>query len=1329
METLTIVKNIVASLALFAVSLNGFGQCGSISSNPTVPICEHEPVTFTIQTSYPVTAWSVSTTFDFSTGLLTTIPSNNTSITFDEGFTQNVFVKAHLALCPENDPIYNVTVISSISENTIAASTNVISCTTPLPVLVNGSENTELIGNYFWQKSFDQVSWQNIPLSNTPDFTISSMPSQSFYLRRVIDPIACENNLSNELFIEAVNPPNGGELSGGGMYCDDEEIFLNLSNYYGTISTWQYSNNGVDFSPIGGTADATNFSPVVAPGTHYYRVLIENEGCEPAYSNVATVIQFAPLANEITSGNQYFCGSGIPETIVANTASGGGSGALSILWQRKPASSDDWQNIPGGQVTATTLPFSQPITETTHYRRLASSDNCSFSISNEVVVFVSAPTVAGTFTQSSQTICPGDDILPIVLEGHTGDIVDWFSAPSPTGPWTSLGHSDPIFVPQGNQATAFYRVLVQSGTCAEVYTSTYEINLVGDITSNNIQQDQSLCPGELPAQINGTFPQGGDGLYSLEWQERTVATDWTTAQGVNNQLNYTPPAIDETHFYRRMVSSGTCIESFSNEVEVTVHTPPTGLLTGGGLFCPGETAQITVELTGTPPFTITFNDGAETFTTDGILNTEHTITVDSNEPITYTLTAVSDAHCASNDNFENSSVTITPVPLPDPVSAGMDMYICGLTANLSGSDINPEFHDNYWTNSEGEIIATGSDFTFEADQAGMYELTYNVEVPGCNSIVSSTISVILDTQETAIAGNDQQICSTTTELNATEVETGSGHWIIPQGLTLSNQFDPNATISDMNYGESYELVWIAESIEGICPNDSATVWVHLDELSDAGILTSSASVICAEEFIALSLTNQTGEVNQWIFETAVGTETINSNQTSMQSDEFTSSMNVAVVVQSGTCPADTTDALWVEVTAPTNPGILSEDQEVCMGENQGLVELNGQTGEILFWEISADDFETIQTIESGQTSYPFVNLNETTSFRTMVQSGECPAVYSNTVTIEVVDQIEIQFDLAEEYCSNHEVIDLNALVEGGENGEWTVNGIPQTSFDPSMYGNSEVSITYTNMSSICGGTSSATTFVSETPVIWINADDESCGLTAHISAGTSAGEGTWNTSSGLQLNTVDEEIIGASAQDYGQYTISYTAINGICSSSETVNLLFHEPPGEANAGEDQQIEYAQSAQLYASPPVVGDGLWSAEDPDLSFSSLQEPNAKVYNLKPGKNTLYWTVRNGNCPASIDEVIIQVGNLIVPNAFSPNGDNVNDHYEISGLDAISPVRFKIWNRWGEEVFSSDNYHNEWEGRNKNGNELPSDTYYYLIETPATKDVLKGFIVLQR
>ena len=66
--------------------------------------------------------------------------------------------------------------------------------------------------------------------------------------------------------------------------------------------------------------------------------------------------------------------------------------------------------------------------------------------------------------------------------------------------------------------------------------------------------------------------------------------------------------------------------------------------------------------------------------------------------------------------------------------------------------------------------------------------------------------------------------------------------------------------------------------------------------------------------------------------------------------------------------------------------------------------------------------------------------------------------------------------------------------------------------------------------------------------------------------------------------------------------------------------------------------------------------------------------------------------------------------IPKGISPNGDGKNDNFDLSGLDV---KKVEIFNRYGQEVYSKENYTNQWNGQANNGNDLPTGTYYYMIE----------------
>ncbi len=87
--------------------------------------------------------------------------------------------------------------------------------------------------------------------------------------------------------------------------------------------------------------------------------------------------------------------------------------------------------------------------------------------------------------------------------------------------------------------------------------------------------------------------------------------------------------------------------------------------------------------------------------------------------------------------------------------------------------------------------------------------------------------------------------------------------------------------------------------------------------------------------------------------------------------------------------------------------------------------------------------------------------------------------------------------------------------------------------------------------------------------------------------------------------------------------------------------------------------------------------------------------------------------------IDKVsLTDCSELNIPNIFTPNNDNVNDFFAINFLPENS--KLTIYNRWGDKIYYSSNYKNDWDGKN-----ITDGVYYYLLET--NEKVYKGYIQL--
>ena len=82
-------------------------------------------------------------------------------------------------------------------------------------------------------------------------------------------------------------------------------------------------------------------------------------------------------------------------------------------------------------------------------------------------------------------------------------------------------------------------------------------------------------------------------------------------------------------------------------------------------------------------------------------------------------------------------------------------------------------------------------------------------------------------------------------------------------------------------------------------------------------------------------------------------------------------------------------------------------------------------------------------------------------------------------------------------------------------------------------------------------------------------------------------------------------------------------------------------------------------------------------------------------------------------------------IHPNVITPNGDGLNDLFRIPGLDLYDNSKVEVYDRWGNVVFSSDNYRNEWSPE-----DVPEGTYYYILEVDdPNATVHRGILTILR
>lgn len=414
-----------------------------------------------------------------------------------------------------------------------------------------------------------------------------------------------------------------------------------------------------------------------------------------------------------------------------------------------------------------------------------------------------------------------------------------------------------------------------------------------------------------------------------------------------------------------------------------------------------------------------------------------------------------------------------------------------------------------------------------------------------------------------------------------------------------------------------------------------------------------------------------------------------------------------VVTNSETCNAVDTIFKTVTLIAPQSGSL--NDLSICEGESITLGPESPDPQSSFFWT-------PVETLDNPASANPEATPTEETLYTLLINNGVCidtlfQFVGFTTLGLEVPDDIVV--------CNPGEVIELVATTSS-DDPSWIWSENPDLS-DPLDVNPDDGSIEVTITSSttyyvqLSIGNCTATGEVNVgllADLLQLEPDFTVCaGDTVTLSAlnPLPGFDLEWSPSD-LILSGQGSEVVQVFVPEDLFFTLSAT--NDDCtveadifvstSGLDFTAIQATATPDLVLAGESTVLSASPAGYVYQ---------WSPAE------SVDDPNAATTTATPSETTIYTvTIADGDCIYN-DAVEVRVfdftcgpPNIYVPNAFTPNSDNLNEQLYVRG-NYITDLYFVIYDRWGEKIFETKSLFQGWDGTYKGRAVDPAVFVYYL------------------
>ncbi|AEA45253.1 gliding motility-associated C-terminal domain-containing protein [Fluviicola taffensis] len=1087
---------------------------------------------------------------------------------------------------------------------------------------------------------------------------------------------------------EADGPGGGG---GGGMiaFTSGTPVQNVGGGNSGIVVTTNLTNVVANFPPNGATNGATGTSSL--PQTYYNLTANNATICTGGTANLSVSVQ-GTLPAPVTNAN--------------------------ITWYATYTST---------AALGTGLTFTTPVLAATTTYYVGFCPGGTFRI--PVTVTVGGPTISGTAVVSNATCSTGGSITGLTTSG---------GAPTPVITWNSVVNPTMNLT---NASAGSYTVTVTDGVGCTATSGPYVIGTSGGptINSTNMVVTNASCTG------------GGGSISGITATGTGLTYNWNT--GAYSSLDITN--INSGNYSLLVTDNNGCTATLG-PINVGQNAGPTINTTNmvfANTTCGLSNGSITgISATGTG-LTYNWNTGAySTLDITGLASGNYNLVVTDNIGCTASVGPIV-IGASSAPVINSASIAITHAHCGQSTGA-----ISGLTVSGGQTAYTYSWNSGAYSTLNLSAIPAGNYSLQVTDNLGCI---VNAGPFTVNDIAGPTINStnVVITNETC-AGNDGAITGITASGAGTLTYTwnlvpsaGLNHTNIPggtYGLIVSDAFGCNAVAGPFNVGLSpgpaintTNMVVTNTtcglsngSITGINATGTGLTyqWNGVGStLNQSNLASGNYTLIVTD---ANNCTTTYGPIS-------IGaSNSLTLNTTNVQITHETCALNdgtISGLIANGT---GTLTYTWNGGVSPTlnqtglSPGVYNvvvSDVFGCsvnggpftvnaviplsLNQNSLLITPTGCTGNIGAihgLQIVGGINPTVSWSPNGQTTLSIGALAAGNYTITVTDDQNCSI--QETFTVPTTSGLAVNTNnvvITNDNCGTGTGTISGVTVSGGTNPysySWNNSSTLNTLDISNLTTGNYVLVVTDN----AGCQATTTLFVGVVPASVIDqtnvlVSNESCiGNNGSINGIQIAGNGPYSYSwTGTPLTSLNLTNLTA-----GVYTLTITDVNGCTttglpitvSSGPMPNANFTISPVIASPGELINFTDASSGG------VIVDYSWNIS----GVGSISTSSSCTYNsMIEGDYHMTLVIETADgCIDSITKGFQILGELKIPNIVTANGDHTNDEFYITNLKPNS--KLIIQNRWGNLVFESANYKNDWGGKDLEGNKIDDGVYFYQLIT---------------